>query len=87
MEKIKLVVYNEHTLGYWDPRNPSVVGILKASPLRGAIGDHHKNIEVITARSNIRLASLCDFKAYNVSFEGYDNGNYEYKELYHDINQ
>lgn len=87
MEKIKLVVYNEHTLGYWDPRNPSVVRILRASLLRGAIGDPLKDIEVVTARSNIRLASLCDFNAYNVSFEGYDNGNYEYKELYHDINQ
>ncbi len=81
-DKIKLVVYKEHTLGYIDPALPNSVQILQSSPLRGAVGvSNLQNSFHINDMSEVRTASEKDFDTFRVSFEGYQNDNrYEYKE-------
>jgi hypothetical protein len=66
-----LVVYHEHTLGYVDSSRKNVVSIIKASPLRGASGDHHKVEEFYISESEIRRASKYDFMSYNVDESQY----------------
>lgn len=83
-EKIRLVVFNEHTLGfifppsaYKEPTNHIYVNILHASVLKGAV----KTCDPILLSSldKIRLASEKDFDEFGVSFIGYNNPNeYEY---------
>lgn len=80
--KIKLVVADEHTLGYIIPETNSL-GVLHSSILRGSpLG----NDQVMAAKplgifSKIRPASEKDFDDYGVMFDGYKNsGEYEYDE-------
>lgn len=61
-----LVVYHEHTLGYIDSDRKNTVSIIKASPIRGAVGDHHKVEEFYTDNSEIRAATEKDFTLFNV---------------------
>ncbi|MCM1722582.1 LPD23 domain-containing protein [Bacteroides ovatus] len=82
-EKIKLVVYKEHTLGYILPELPDSVQILHSSPLKGAnsttnLQDNYH----INNLNEIRLASEKDFDDFRVDFKGYDDKQiYEYNDV------
>ena len=69
-EKIKLVVINEHTLGYLIP-NSDYAGVLHTSILRGST--YNKRNNVFVKGQNVRLASAKDFEDYRVSFKGFNN--------------
>lgn len=73
MDKIKLIVINENTLGYIDPQVPMNYSILHASILRGATFELWPAPKMIFPEDKIRLASEKDFNDYRVSFKGYDN--------------
>lgn len=82
-EKIKLVVYKEHTLGYILPELPNSVQILHSSPLKGAIGTTNlQDSYHINNLNEIRLASENDFDDFRVDFKGYDDKQvYEYNDV------
>ena len=71
MDKIKLVVLNEHTLGYIFPELPGYVQILHASVLRGATSGRLESSVLTSPKDNVRLASEQDFNTFNVSFLGF----------------
>ncbi len=73
MEKTKLVVFNEHTLGYILPELPDRVQILHTSILRGSYLSDSSIIYVCDG--NVRLASEKDFNDYRVCFNGFNNEN------------
>ncbi len=73
-ERIKLVVIDEHTLGYIRPGSKSA-GVLHASVLRGAVGD---GFSIYIEGKKVRLASAKDFDDYRCSFEGYSEDEYEF---------
>lgn len=75
--KIKLVVYNENTLGYILPEKPKYVQVLHASVLRGANHTIEPTSFYIHKSSKVRLATEQDFNDYRVSMEGFKN-NPEY---------
>jgi len=78
--KIKLVVADENTLGYIDPRVPDHLNILHGSILKGSNLDWRNGPTYVMGR-NIRLASEKDFNDYGVMFDGYKNsGDFEYAE-------
>jgi len=74
MNKIKLVVFNENTLGYILPELPNYVQPLHASVLKGGVN----TIRLIGPSDKIRLASELDFEEYRVVFNGYKNNPEEY---------
>ncbi|WP_176221490.1 hypothetical protein [Massilibacteroides vaginae] len=76
-ERIKLVVYKEHTLGYIDPKLPNNVNILHTSPLKGSPRITSDDSFCINNENEVRLAGKKDFDDFRVSFNGYDN-----KDLY-----
>lgn len=79
--KRKLVVVNEHTLGYIIPELPNYYSILRASILKGAPFDMAENSKLIGSKDVIRLASEKDFDEFRCVFKGYDNDRfheYEY---------
>lgn len=77
MERIKLVVLDEHTLGYIQLAQPKYVSILHASILKGSPFPKYGIIPI--DGHSVRLASEKDFDDYRVSFEGYKRDpHYEY---------
>ena len=78
-ERTKLIVADEHTLGYIMP-NSETVGVLHASVLRGATFSVHPEPKNVSMFEKIRLASEKDFDNFRVSFQGYNNETeYEFK--------
>jgi hypothetical protein len=75
--KIKLVVIENHTLGYLIP-NSDYAGILHASILKGSPYSNFGG-SIYIKHKNIKLASKNDFDNFRVSFKGFDNENeYEF---------
>ncbi len=78
--KIRLVVFNEHTLGYILPELPDRVQVFHSSILKGAPFELYPDSKVISSLDKVRLASEQDFDNFRVSFsDGYrDSNKYEY---------
>jgi len=79
MEKIKLVVVNENTLGYINPKTPNLLGVLHSSILKGAPFILYPGPRSIFETDKVRLASEADFEEYRVCFNGYKNNPDEYE--------
>lgn len=77
-EKIKLVVMNEHTLGYIFPEQPKYLHILHASILKGSTFPNDGQSVYIGRGATIRLASEQDFNDFRVVMNGYKSDEYEY---------
>jgi hypothetical protein len=75
MDKIKLIVMNEHTLGYILPETPKYISILHTSLLKGSTFNAQSGPIYIGSQDTIRLASDKDFEEYRVCFEGYKNNS------------
>lgn len=69
-EKIKLVVAEEHTLGYILPSLPDKLQILHTSILRGSSWPYYGSVML---PKNYRLASKEDFDSYNMHFGSFGN--------------
>ena len=77
--KTKLVVIDEHTLGYIDSRSPNLYSTLHSSILRGASFVLWPGSRVLSSLHNVRLATEQDFKDYRCCFKGFkESGDYEY---------
>lgn len=77
VEKTKLIVADEHTIGYIIP-NSNMVCILHASVLMGATS--YNTPKPIYMFKKIRLATESDFNNFRVSFQGFNNEKeYEYQ--------
>ena len=75
--RIKLVVVDEHTLGYITP-GLNGIRVLHASILRGS--PYCDTSVIYEEGKKIRLASEQDFDDYRVCFDGYrNNPDYEYQ--------
>lgn len=68
---IKLVVIDNHTLGYLIPGTDNA-GIIWPSGLRGSPWNTLTG-SVNVKYCDVKLASEQDFKDFNVSFKGFDN--------------
>ncbi len=77
VEKIKLVVVDEHTLAFISPQSPGIAQVLRASVLKGSPYPELGSFPI--AFSNVRLASELDFLEYRVDFTGYKNHPDEYE--------
>lgn len=72
MNKIRLVVYEEHTLGYIEPERPNTLCVIWGSGLRNSPYSFGQ-VTTISPVYALRTASEKDFNDFNVSFKGYDN--------------
>lgn len=72
-KRIKLVVLNEHTLGYILPVLPNYVQVLHASLLKGAPFELNPSNKLIGKLDKVRLASAKDFENYRCCFKGFNN--------------
>lgn len=80
--RIKLVVLNEHTLGYIRPEQPNDCYIIRSSVIKGAV-DNGFMKPICYALDKVRLASAKDFDEFRVVFteRGYNNSQeYEFAE-------
>ena len=75
MDKIRLIVIDEHTLGY--QISETMAGVLQASVIKGATQSPWTNI--IIKGKNIRLASQKDFDEFNVSMDGYKRAPHQFE--------
>ena len=71
--KTKLVVFNEHTLGYIMPELPKYVQVLHASILKGAPFEMHPSSKLINKNDEVRLASEKDFESFRCVFGSFGN--------------
>jgi len=85
-DKIKLVVVNEHTLGFIFPPSAynnrlglTFVNILHASILKGAVNTARPIL--IGSTDKVRLASENDFNNFRVCFNGYNSKEYLYQRV------
>jgi guanyl-specific ribonuclease Sa len=77
--KTKIVVLNEHTLGYITSDLPNYVQILHSSILKGSPYGLNPDSILIGSGDKLRLASSIDFNEYRVSERGFINPReYEY---------
>jgi hypothetical protein len=78
--KTKIVVLNEHTLGYILPQLPNDVQILHSSILKGSPFGINQSSAPIRSGDVIRLATSCDFNNFRVvESNSYKNTDeYEY---------
>ena len=82
MEKTKLVVVNENTLGYILTEFPKQVSVLHTSILKGAYCGSIGNPIPIGEKwcnHHVRLATERDFEEYRVSMDGYKRHPEEYE--------
>lgn len=80
MERIKLVVMEEHTLGYIAPGS-MYLNVLHSSILKGAPFEVLPEPKLNKGKT-IRLATPQDFEDYRHSFVGFDDrGKYEYVDI------
>lgn len=80
-DKTKLVVLNEHTLGYIVPNLPQYIHPLSISIRKGAPFETYPSSKWISKNDKIRLASAKDFEDFRCSFEGYSEKEYEFATL------
>ena len=71
----KLVVVNEHTLGYIHPELQKHLQIIHGSIIKGAALGWKHGYSLIVESDIVRLASEKDFDEYNVCFKGFNNEN------------
>ena len=77
--KIKLAVYDNHTLGYIFPERPKSFHVLHASVLKGAVGTTMGSSLYIGTNTKIELAGQKEFDDFRVCFNGYKNSPQEYE--------
>ena len=79
MSKTKLVVFDNHTLGYITPEQPEIIQILHTSILKGSRFTDRSTIYV--NMGIYRLATEQDFEDFRCVFsDGYKNsGDYVYQ--------
>lgn len=73
--RTKLIVYNEHTLGFIDPDYPHLMQPLRASVFKGAPWETFPSSKYISKMDKIRLASEKDFEDYMCVFGSFGNKN------------
>lgn len=79
IKRIKLIVYNNYTLGYILPELPNRVQHLRTLFSRGGTWSMSEASKFVSPRDSIRLASEKDFDEFGVSFDGYrEDNHYEY---------
>lgn len=79
MKRIKLIVVNEHTLGYVFPETPNFYSILHSSILKGAIFELNPSCKLMNKNDKIRLATEKDFDDFRVSSIGFTDNPKEYE--------
>lgn len=79
--KTKLVVFNEHTLGYITPSMPKYICILHSSVLKGSPFGSKSDCIYINTTDKVRLANEQDFDDFRCSFVGYNENEYEYDKM------
>ncbi len=73
-ERVSYVVINENILGYINSRQPSIIGVLHASILRGAtFPNGHGGLMRPMNDKGMRPATRQDFDDYRCSTVGYEN--------------
>lgn len=78
-DKIKLVVYNNHTFGYILPEIPNEVQVLRDSILKGAPFAVHRDSFVINKGDKVRPVQRSDFDVYRICIDGYyEDDNYDF---------
>lgn len=71
--RTRLVVVNEHTLGYIIPAQPNQAGILQASILRGATHSWMEGPLPLSSLDKVRTATRADFDTFHVHFGSFGN--------------
>ena len=70
LDKIQIVVLNEHTLGYRNAGD-NFICILKSLTLKGANFNESDGRKYLNAGDTVRLATPKDFEEFRISMDGY----------------